>query len=118
MKTLRKRWFPLLIVALIIAGPIAWYKWPATANAAEASLSAPVKQGNFKVTVTTTGELRARKFVQMQGPAAAQSVQVYQTKISTMVPEGSLVKEGEVVAELDRGPIASKLNDVTLNLQK
>jgi len=118
MQQLRKRWLPLLIVALVIGGPIAWYKWPATASAAEASLVAPVKRGNFKVVVTTTGELRARKFVQVQGPANAQTVQVYQTKISSLVPEGSVVKEGDVIAELDRAPIATKAADVTLALQK
>jgi hypothetical protein len=42
MQQLRKRWLPLLIVALVIGGPIAWYKWPSTASAAEASLTAPV----------------------------------------------------------------------------
>ena len=60
MQQLRKRWLPLLIAVLVIGGPVAWYKWPATASAAEATLTAPVKQGNFKVVVTTTGELRAR----------------------------------------------------------
>jgi Membrane-fusion protein len=118
MQQLRKRWLPLLIVALVIGGPIAWYKWPSTASAAEASLMAPVKQGNFKVMVTTTGELRASKFVQVTGPAQAMSVNVYNTKISSIVPEGSVVKEGDVIAELDRGPLATRLNDVTLNLQK
>ncbi|MEP6491107.1 MAG: efflux RND transporter periplasmic adaptor subunit [bacterium] len=118
MQQLRKRWLPILILALVIGGPVAWYKWPSTASAAEASLSAPVKQGAFKVLVTTTGELRARKFVQITGPAAAQSVNVYQTKISSIVPEGSVVKEGDVIAELDRQPAATRLADVTLNLQK
>ncbi|HEY5060911.1 MAG TPA: efflux RND transporter periplasmic adaptor subunit, partial [Gemmatimonadaceae bacterium] len=118
MKTLRKRWLPLLIAALVIGGPVAWYKWPSTASAAEATLVAPVKQGDFKVVVTTTGELRASKFVQITGPAQAQSVNVYMTKISSIVPEGSVVKAGDVIAELDRGPVATRLNDVTLNLQK
>jgi multidrug efflux pump subunit AcrA (membrane-fusion protein) len=118
MQTLRKRWLPLLIIALVIGGPVAWYKWPSTASAAEASLVAPVKHGNFKVLVTTTGELRASKFVQITGPAQAQAVNVYQTKISSIVPEGSVVKEGDVIAELDRAPVATRLNDVTLNLQK
>ena len=118
MQQLRKRWLPLLVAALVIGGPIAWYKWPSTASAAEASLAAPVKQGNFKVVVTTTGELRASKFVQVTGPAQAMSVNVYNTKISSIVPEGSVVKEGDVIAELDRGPLATRLNDVTLNLQK
>src|SRR5476649_2081878 len=117
MQQLRKRWLPILVVALIIAAA-AWYKWPSTASAAEASLSAPVKQGDFKVVVTTTGELRARKFVQVTGPSGAQSVNVYQTKIASIVPEGSLVKEGDVIAELDKAPAATKLSSVTLDLQK
>jgi RND family efflux transporter MFP subunit len=118
MKTLRKRWLPILIVALLIGGPVAWYKWPSTASAAEANLSAPVKQGVFKVLVTTTGELRANKFVQITGPAQAQTVNVYQTKIASIIPEGSVVKEGSVIAELDRQPAATRMADVTLNLQK
>ena len=117
MQTLRKRWLPLLVIALVIGGPVAWYKWPSTASAAEASLTAPVKRGDLKVTVTTTGELRARKFVQIQGPNA-QAAQVYQTKITWIVPEGTVVKEGEKIAELDRAPAATRLASVTLDLQK
>src|ERR1041384_5318318 len=117
MQTLRKRWLPFLIIALIVGGPIAWYKWPSTASAAEASLTAAVKKGDLKVTVTTTGELRARKFVQIQGPNS-QAAQVYQSKITWMVPEGTVVKEGEKIAELDRGPAATRLATVTLDVQK
>src|SRR3954470_4043211 len=117
MQTLRKRWLPLLILALVIAGPIAWYKWPSTASAAEASLTAPVKKGNLKVTVTTTGELRARKFVQIAGPNS-QPAQIYQSKITWLVPEGTVVKEGDKIAELDRAPAATRLQSVTLDLQK
>jgi RND family efflux transporter MFP subunit len=117
MQQLRKRWLPLLIVALVIGGPIAWYKWPSTASAAEAALVASVKQGTFKVVVTTTGELRARKFVQIQGPNSMPA-QVYQSKITWLVPEGSVVKEGDKIAELDRAPAATRLQSVTLDLQK
>src|SRR3954451_12736131 len=118
MQKLRKRWLPLVLIVLLVGGPVAWYKWPSTASAAEASLVAPVKRGDFKVVVTTTGELRASKFVQVTGPAQAQAVNVYQTKVSSIVPEGTVVKEGDIIAELDRAPVATRLNDVTLNLQK
>src|SRR4051812_12907693 len=119
MQQLRKRWLLLLVLALFVAGPIAWYKWSGPAAAGdETAVTATVKEGAFHVTVTTTGELRARKFVQVTGPANAQMANVYQTKISSIVPEGSLVKEGDVIAELDRGPAAAKLTEVTLNLQK
>jgi len=118
MQTLRKRWIPVLLAVLVVGGPLAWYKWPATAAAAETSVVAPVRSGDFNVTVTTTGELRARKFVEVSGPPDAQMANVYQTKISSIVPEGQIVKAGDVVADLDRGPAATKLADVTLNLQK
>jgi multidrug efflux pump subunit AcrA (membrane-fusion protein) len=117
MAQLRKRWLPILITLFVI-GAAAWYKWPANASAAEASLYAPVKKGDFKVIVTTTGELRARKFVQVTGPVGGQAANVYQTKIASIVPEGSLVKEGDVIAELDKAPAATKLASVTLDLQK
>ena len=119
MEQLRKRWLLLLVLSLFVAGPIAWYKWSGPASSGDESLiMATVKEGAFHVTVTTTGELRARKFVQVTGPANAQAANVYQTKIASIVPEGQLVKEGDVIAELDKGPAATKLADVTLNLQK
>ena len=47
-----------------------------------------------------------------------QQAEVYQTKISTLVPEGTVVKEGDVVAELDRSGIAAKVAEISLALQK
>jgi RND family efflux transporter MFP subunit len=117
MQQLRKRWLPILIAALVIGGPVAWYKWPSTASAAEAALTAPVKLGRFSVTVTTTGELRARKFVQIQGPNS-QSAQIYQSKITWIIPEGTIVKQGDKIAELDRAPAATRAQSVALDLQK
>jgi RND family efflux transporter MFP subunit len=118
MEKLRQHWLPIVAGILVLVAGVAWMKWPTTASAAEASLTAPVKLGDFRVVVTTTGELRARKFVQVSGPATAQSVNVYQTKIASIVPEGSLVKEGDVIAELDKQPVATRIADVTLSLQK
>jgi RND family efflux transporter MFP subunit len=118
MLHLRKHWRAALAVALIAIGAIAWFRRPAAASGADATLTAAVRQGEFKVAVMSTGELRARKFVQITGPAAAQSVNVYQTKIASIVPEGSLVKAGDVIAELDKQPAAARLADLTLTLQK
>jgi hypothetical protein len=81
-------------------------------------LVARVTRGDFKVLVTTTGELRARKFVQIQGPTNAQAAQQYQMRIASLVPEGTLVKAGDLVGELDRSGIASKVQEVALAMQK
>jgi RND family efflux transporter MFP subunit len=102
--------------ALLIA-VIAWTILPAGTPEA-AMLEIPVKQGDFRVTVTTTGELRARRSVQIQGPPNAQQAQQYQMKIASIVPEGTIVKAGEVVAELDRSGLASRMTEVSLALQK
>ena len=118
LRLIRQHWRPAAAAALLVVATVAWYAWPSSTSAAEAILTAPVKSGDFKVLVTTTGELRARKFVQVSGPSTAQSVQVYQTKIASIVPEGSVVKVGDVIAELDRQPVATKIADVTLTLQK
>src|SRR5205085_1137236 len=84
----------------------------------DAAIVARVKRGPFVVTVTTAGELRAKKFVQVTAPPQLQQAGVYQIKIASLVPEGTMVKQGEQVAELDRSALASKLADVTLALQK
>jgi len=76
------------------------------------------KRGAFRVAVTTSGELRAKKFVQITAPTDAQQAGVYQMKIQSIVAEGTVVKEGDVVAELDRSSLASSLQDVTLSVQK
>jgi multidrug efflux pump subunit AcrA (membrane-fusion protein) len=117
MKLLRNRWFIALVAVVVGGALLAWYVVPAAARSDDA-LVARVKKGDFVVTVTTAGELRARKFVQIQGPPNAQQAETYQMKISSLVPEGTVVKEGDMVAELDRSTIAAKLAEVSLALQK
>ncbi len=82
------------------------------------ALEAGAIEGDFQVTVTASGELRARAFVEIQGPPNAQQAGAFQMKIQTIVPEGTLVKEGDIVAELDRSTLASRLQDVGLAVQK
>lgn len=119
MRHLRKRWLPLVAALVVIGGSAVWYSGAlAEPDELRGAIVAPVRSGSFAVVVTTTGELRARKFVQIQGPTNAQMAGVYQTKISSLVPEGQLVGAGDVIAELDRGQAAARLSEVSLNLQK
>lgn len=114
---LRNRWF-LAVAAILIIGIPATMLLSPGAGAVENSIVATAKRGEFKVVVNTSGELRAIKDVKIQGPQNMQQAQVYQAKIASLVPEGTLVKEGEVVAELDRAAAAQKMSDVSLALQK
>ncbi len=106
------------LAVVAIAGLVAWRTLGAAKPETD-PLVVQVKEGDFKVTVTTTGELRAVKSVQVQGPPNLPQAQIYQPiKIATLVPEGTVVKAGDMVAELDRGAAAGKLNEVQLNVQK
>jgi RND family efflux transporter MFP subunit len=110
---------PVLIASAVVllGAPSAWLLAGNPASD-DAAVVARVKRGAFTVTVTTSGELRARQFVQITVPSGGQQAGVYQMKISSIVPEGTVVKQGDVVAELDRTTVAPKLQEVSLALQK
>lgn len=117
MRIPRSRWTIPLLVTTLLAIPGAWLL-ARDSDAPATSVATKVKQGDFKVVVTTAGELRAVKFVQVQGPPNAQQAESYQMKIASIVPEGTVVQEGDVVAELDRSGIAAKRAEVFIALQK
>ena len=117
MAFLRSRWFIAAAVLVLLGVPSAWV-FARHGGPADAALVATAKRGDFKVLVTTSGELRARKFVQISAPQGAMQAEVYQMKIASLVPEGTVVKAGDVVATLDRATVAPKLAEVTLAVQK
>lgn len=117
-RLLRNRTFVVVAGVLLLGVPTVWLMARTTSSADE-GMYATVKRGEFVVLVTTAGELRAKKFVAITAPGNMQQAEIYQgAKISTLVAEGTLVKEGDVVADLDRSPIAVKVADVTLALTK
>ena len=115
-QALRRR--TLIIAGIVIVGtPAAWLLARPRGDTNNA-LVARTKRGEFRVTVTTSGELKARQSVEIRVPEGMQQAQVYQTTISSIVPEGTVVKKGDLVAELDRSQIAAKTSEVSLALQK
>lgn len=106
------------VVVLLLVSSSAWlYARDRGGTRTDTGIVA-VKRGPFMVAVTTSGELRAKQFVQITAPTNAQQAGAFQMKIQSIVPEGTVVKEGDIVAELDRSSLAASLQDVTLNLQK
>ena len=114
----RSRTFVIVAALVLLGTPTAWLM-ARSAGPADDAVVARVRRGDFKVVVTTSGELRAPKFVNITGPQNLQQAEIWNgVKIQSIVPEGTQVKEGDVVAELDRSPVATKIADVTLALQK
>jgi RND family efflux transporter MFP subunit len=117
MRFLAERRYRVAAGVLLLGLPSTWLI-VARRRTPDVSLLAPVKRGPFTVTVTTAGELRARQFVQITVPSGGQQAGIYQLKINSIVPEGTVVKQGDVVAELDRTVVAPKFQEVSLALQK
>lgn len=116
-RLLRRRWFQVIAVVVLVLAS-ASYLIARDVKGGDAGLIAKVKKGDFKVTVTSSGELRAPKFVQITLPQNSQQAESFQLKIQSLVPEGTVVKEGDVVAEIDRTTVGQKLADFQLALTK
>lgn len=118
MKRLDRKWLAALPAALVVlTGAILIEHRAAGASTADALVVRPAHRANFSVNVTTTGELRAKQYVEITGPSSMEA-QVFQTKITWMLPEGTRVKEGDRVAELDRTPAETRRQAVLLEVQK
>lgn len=113
---LKQHWIKVLVAVVILvaaAGLIAQGQ-----DEASADLLVTPAQGPFQVTVTASGELQAKKSVKIYGPSSARQMRIYQVKIQRLVSEGTVVAQGDFVAELDRSEVASRLSDARIELEK
>lgn len=81
-------------------------------------LTTQVKKGEFKVTVTTTGELEAKNSEEIQGPQGLRKAGIYRVKITDLISEGTVVEKGDYIATLDRSEATGKLKEVNSELEK
>ncbi|MGM0496559.1 MAG: efflux RND transporter periplasmic adaptor subunit [Bacteroidota bacterium] len=86
----------------------------------DSALTTSVKQGQFEVVVTTTGELQAKESEEIRGPEGlrSRSLGLREVKILDLVDEGTVVDSGDYVATLDKTEAMSKLEDVEDELEK
>ena len=89
----RRVLFSAAFLVLALTGAYSLAGGPVTEDAA---LVTSVRRGPFVVTVTTSGELRAREAVNITGPPGAQQVEIYQMRISSIVPEGTVSLQREL----------------------
>lgn len=106
-----------LLTFIIAAGTGCLY-YACGSGSGESDIMVPVKSGSFEVTVTTTGELNAKNTEDIKGPSGLRQAGIYNVKISDLILEGTVVKEGDYIASLDRTEISSKLQDAATELQK
>ena len=94
---------------------------------------AEVKKGLFEIAVTNSGELIAEKSIDIKGPeigmgsdrgggggrggSGGHDMHAMDLKIQDIVPEGTVVKEGDYIAQLDRSTYSNTLKDELENLK-
>jgi hypothetical protein len=81
-------------------------------------VSTTVQSGEFDIYVNATGELKAKNSQKIKGPQGMRAAGVYQTNITDLIPEGTVVKEGQYVAALDRTEVENKMRDLQSEIDK
>ncbi len=110
----KKLLIPGIVIVLVV---VSWYLTSGESTESTELYTTPTI-GEFVVDVTTSGELRAKNSQEIKGPQGARDFRVNSIRIQTLIPEGTIVKKGDFVAELDRSEIMGKLQDAQLDLQQ
>lgn len=110
------RWLAVLVTLAVFAGilwlvadPIkAWF----TTDAGQRMLTQPVKRGDLVITVVEDGNVESAANVDIKCEVAGGSV------ILWIVPDGTHVKKGDKVVELDGSTIEEQVNQQKIVLEK
>jgi len=105
-------------ISIIAIAAIAYFLLKPDAVSSKSNLFATAKKSDFLVSVSATGELKAKKSTKIQGPQGMRSAQIYNTTIKDIIPEGTLVKKGDFVATLDKSELATKIQNVQTEIEK
>jgi multidrug efflux pump subunit AcrA (membrane-fusion protein) len=121
-----------VIITAVVAGAIVialvlFNKFASRKNTVSAY--AEVKRGAFEITVTNSGELEAEKSIDIMGPEIQQSgsgqrgrggrgggMRLTSFKIQDIVAEGTIVNQGDYIAQLDRTDYDNTLKSALENL--
>lgn len=110
----RRYWIGLIGLLVLAAIYFFWQR----GSTEEANLYAKVKKGDFEIVINTSGELFAKNSVDIRGPDGLRAAQIWNVKIASIIPEGTNVKKGDVIASLDRSELSGKIKDKQAELDK
>jgi multidrug efflux pump subunit AcrA (membrane-fusion protein) len=115
---MKKNQLITLVVLLAAIAAAIYYFSRSNTDEAQQDIVSAVKYGPFKVSVSATGELEAKRSKKIMGPSSMRNAQIYETTIQSLVPEGTEVKEGAFVAQLDKTEVANKMADIQAEIDK
>lgn len=77
-----------------------------------------VEKGEFVIEVMASGALEAKNSVNIKGPTTLRNYRIWEVTIQDMIDEGTYVKKGEYVAELDKSEVEGKIQDAQLDMNQ
>lgn len=102
------------LLALLI---LVWIFYP-TDNSND-NILVKAESGEFKISVTTTGELDSKFSTEIMGPQNLRNIEIYtDIKLENIVPEGTVVNKGDYIASLDKTVVMNRLDEIDANLEK
>ncbi|HEY9117737.1 MAG TPA: efflux RND transporter periplasmic adaptor subunit [Roseivirga sp.] len=82
-------------------------------STAETEVLAQVKVGQFRSEVTASGELHAKNSVNILGPDGMRQANIWETTISDIIDEGTVVEKGDYVARLDQSELGQRIQQAS-----
>ena len=113
-----------LVVALIVFNKFA-------SNRGKADVFVEARSENFEISISTSGELIAERSIDILGPQMVQgrtltlgrqnnntNIRLQDLRILDLVPEGTIVRRGDVVAQIERTQYENSLRQAREELQR
>jgi hypothetical protein len=110
--------YSIIFLALIALVVILFFAFKGSSKSESHEVIIPVKSGKFVVDITTTGELEAKNSVEILGPTRLRDFRIYNVTINDIIPEGTVVKKGDWIANLDRSEFNTKLQDQQIEVEQ
>ena len=105
-----------IVIVVTIIALVAFNRVTSRVN--ESTVFAVAKEGRFEITVVGTGELNAEKSVDILAPemmsggrGGGGDIRVAPLKIQDLIAEGTIVKKGDFIAQLDRTEYDNNVKD-------
>lgn len=107
-----------IIALLILIIGIVYFGFIKTTPYSPSTITTNVVRGNFESFVYSTGQLEAQNSVSINVPTelSAQSVNIYEIKVTKIIEEGTVVDSGQYVASLDHSAVEEKMNEALTEL--
>jgi hypothetical protein len=106
-----------IIAFILVAILFIW--WIVPEGKDSDSILVKAEQGEFTISVTTTGELDSKFSTEINGPQNLQSIGIYmEIKLENIIPEGTVVDSGAFIASLDKTVVMNRVDAIDADIEK